>query len=156
MQARMIHDGGGQRTFALVFDSGDSVTDGLLEFARRENLSAASFTAIGAFDRVVLGYFRLSTREYDRIPLDEQVEVLALTGNVARTAEGPKVHAHVVVGRSDGSAHGGHLLEARVRPTLEVVLVESPAHLCRTIDEATGLPLLDLNRSQPPPRGGSS
>jgi predicted DNA-binding protein with PD1-like motif len=54
----------------------------------------------------------------------------------------PKIHAHVVVGRRDGTALGGHLLDARVRPTLEVVLVETPATLRRTIDKTTGLPLL--------------
>jgi uncharacterized protein len=147
MDTRLLHESAGQRTFALVFDTGDDVMTGLQAFARRERLQAASFTAIGAFDRVVLGYFRLETRDYDRIPLDEQVEVLALTGNVAHSDEGPKVHAHVVVGRADASAAGGHLLEARVRPTLEVTLVESPAHLCRTVDPSTGLPLLDLDRS---------
>lgn len=55
------------------------------------------------------------------------------------------MHAHVVVGKSDGSAHGGHLLEAYVRPTLEVVLVESPAHLRRRPDRDSGLALIDLN-----------
>lgn len=146
MHARLLSDHAGQRTFALVFDTGDEVMAGLLRFAGDERLTAASFTAIGAFERVVLGYFRLSTRNYERIPVDDQVEVLSLTGNVARTDDGPKVHAHVVIGRADASAQGGHLLEAHVRPTLEVVLVESPAHLCRTIDPTTGLPLLDLDR----------
>jgi uncharacterized protein len=146
MDARLLQEVSGTRTFALVFQTGDDVMDELQRFATHERLSAASFTAIGAFDRTVLGYFRIDRREYDRIPIDEQVEVLSLTGNVARTEEGPKIHAHVVVGRADGTAHGGHLLEARVRPTLEVVLVESPAHLCRTMDRETGLPLLDLGR----------
>jgi uncharacterized protein len=50
---------------------------------------------------------------------------------------------HVVIGKRDGSAHGGHLLEARVQPTLEVMIVESPATMQRTIDPATGLPLLE-------------
>lgn len=56
----------------------------------------------------------------------------------------PQLHAHVVVGKSDGSAHGGHLLSARVRPTLEVVLVESPAYLRRETDEETGLALIRI------------
>jgi predicted DNA-binding protein with PD1-like motif len=78
--------------------------------------------------------------------LEEQVEVLALTGNVALAKGQPKVHAHVVVGMRDGTAHGGHLIEATVRPTLEVVLVESAPHLRRSMDEATGLALIDLDQ----------
>src|SRR5919106_1187106 len=73
--------------------------------------------------------------------LREQVEVLSLLGNVAVHEGKPAVHAHVVVGKRDGTAHGGHLLEAHVRPTLEVIVVESPKHLYRERDDETGLPL---------------
>ena len=147
MNARLLSEIGGQRTFAVVFATGDDVMPGLLAFARKHRISAGSFTAIGAFERVTLGYFEMARRDYAHIEIGEQVEVLSLAGNVALTDEGPKVHAHVVVGKSDGTAHGGHLLGARVRPTLEVIVIESPAHLRRTSDPATGLPLLDLEKS---------
>ena len=52
--------------------------------------------------------------------------MLSLLDNLALDQGKPKVHAHVVLGKADGSAHGGHLLEAHVRPTLEVTLIESP------------------------------
>lgn len=80
-----------------------------------------------------------------KIPINEQVEVLSLVGDVALKGDEPKVHAHVVVGKRDGSAHGGHILEAHVWPTLEVMLVESPRHLHRRHDEESGLALIDLN-----------
>lgn len=147
MKTRLLSDIGGQRTFAVVFASGDDVMPGLRQFADEQQLSAASFTAIGAFEQVTLGYFDIARRDYRRIPLNEQVEVLTLAGNVALAPDGRKVHAHVVVGREDGTAHGGHLLEARVRPTLEVVVTESPSHLRRTSDAETGLALLDLDAS---------
>ena len=57
------------------------------------------------------------------------------------------MHAHVVLGRSNGSTLGGHIQEARVWPTLEVILSEEPAYLRRTIDETTGLALIDLEAS---------
>lgn len=143
MNARQLHEAGGQRTFVLVFTSGDEEVVGALQrFAREQQLSAAAFTAIGAFESSVLGYFDLDARDYHRIPVDEQVEVLALTGNVTSGDEGPVIHAHVVIGKRDGSAHGGHLLEARARPTLEITLVESPAHLRRRNDPVTGLALI--------------
>jgi hypothetical protein len=62
---------------------------------------------------------------------------------VALDGEEPKVHAHVVVGLSDGAARGGHLIAGRVWPTLEVVLVESPRHLRKRHDPETGLALID-------------
>jgi uncharacterized protein len=54
-----------------------------------------------------------------------------------------EVHAHVVVGSANASAHGGHLIEGHVRPTLEIVLTETPAHLRRRLDPQSGLALID-------------
>jgi uncharacterized protein len=145
MEAKQIHEENGQKTFALVFDTGDEVMAGLSGFAAENDLNAASITAIGAFSDATLGYFDMERKEYKQIPVDEQVEVLSLIGDIAPKENGePQVHAHVVLGRSDGTTKGGHLLEAHVRPTLEVILTESPEHLRRRTDEETGLPLIDL------------
>jgi predicted DNA-binding protein with PD1-like motif len=136
-------DASGPRTWALIFDKGDEPVTGLTAFAKAQMLGGAHFTAIGAFSEVTLGYFDRAARDYRKIPLREQVEVLSLIGDVALDKNEPKVHAHVVVGRADGEARGGHLLGARVWPTLEVVLVESPRHLRKRHDPETGLALID-------------
>lgn len=146
MKMRLLTDAHGSRTHVLVFDTNDDLMGDLQRWVRQHDVSAASFTGIGAFRKVTLGYFDLDRRDYHPIPLDEQVEVLALTGNVALADGEPKIHAHVVVGRRDGTAHGGHLLDAKVRPTLELVVVEASSALRRTLDKATGLPLLDLKQ----------
>src|SRR5688572_8311037 len=118
MNAKLIQDGA-EKTFAVVFAAGEEVVAGLLRFATDQKLSGAHLTGLGAFERVTLGFFDVARKDYSKIPIEEQVELLSLVGNVALDDHGqPKLHAHVVVGKSDGSAHGGHLLEAFVRPTL--------------------------------------
>ncbi len=144
MKSKLIHEHYGEKTFALIFDTGDEAMAGLVEFAKLNHLGASHFTAIGAFRDVTLGYFDWESKEYTRIPVSEQVEVLSLIGDVALKDGEPKVHAHVVAGRSDGSTRGGHLLEARVRPTLEVILTESPQHLRKQVDEESGLALIRI------------
>jgi predicted DNA-binding protein with PD1-like motif len=145
MKSKLLEEADSRRTFALVFDPGDEVATGLLDFAKQQRLKGSHLTAIGALQDVVLGYWDWNTKEYRRIGLREQVEVVSLVGNIALGPDGaPKIHAHVVVGKSDGTAHGGHLLEAHVRPTLEAIIVESPEYLQRSIDSKTGLPLLNL------------
>ena len=144
MKSKLIQDGQ-EKTFAVVFDAGEEVVAGLLQFANEHNLSAAHLTAIGAFERVTLGFFDLAKEDYKKIAIQEQVELLSLVGNIAADDNrNPKLHAHVVVGKSDGTAHGGHLLDAYVRPTLEVVIVEASQHLRRTMRGEFGLALLDL------------
>ncbi|MGE5638531.1 MAG: PPC domain-containing DNA-binding protein [Clostridia bacterium] len=135
-----------QRTYLLVFETGDEPMQMLAQFAMERNIGAASFTAIGAFSDAVLGYFDWERKDYLKNNIGEQVEVLSLVGDVALADGKPKAHAHVVLGRRDAAAIGGHLLEARVRPTLEVVLVESPAHLVRRHDAESGLALIALDR----------
>jgi predicted DNA-binding protein with PD1-like motif len=135
---------GDERTWAVVFDVGDEAAAGLDEFARAESLDAARFTAIGGFSRATLGYFDIATSQYQPIAVDEQVEVLSLLGDIARGDDGPKVHAHVVVGTATGDARGGHLLEGHVRPTLEVIVTESPGHLRRRFAPDFGIALIDL------------
>ena len=144
MLAKEIEKVDGRRTFAIVFDVGEEVADGLLAFVREHRIQGAYFTAIGALRDVTLGFWNGERKEYQRIPIHEQIEVLSLAGNVAMESAGdPTVHAHIVVGKADGTAHGGHLLQGRVRPTLEVILIETPGHLRRTFDPRTGLALLD-------------
>jgi uncharacterized protein len=133
-----------ERTFVVVFDKGEEVVEGLTTFAGREGLRASHLTAIGALSDVTLGYFDRSSRQYQKIPLGEQVEVLSLLGVVTLDGEKPKVHAHIVVGTREGIARGGHLLEGHVWPTLEVVVEESPRHLQRRTDPESGLALIDL------------
>ena len=143
MKSKLL-DQSESRTFVIVFEKGDEVVEQLLSFARDNDLRGSSFTAIGAFSDVTVAFFDRQTKDYLPIRIDEQVEVLSLLGNIALTDSGPKVHAHLVVGKSDGTAHGGHLLKAHVWPTLEVILTEWPTHLQRQIDEETRLPLLTL------------
>lgn len=144
MKAKLLEEHGG-KTYAVIFETGDEVKSGLLAFAKEHGLAGSHFTAIGAFHDVVLGYFNWQKKEYKRIPLREQVEVLSMVGDIALKENGePEVHAHVVLGKSDGTAVGGHLMEAHVRPTLEVIVVESPRHLRRQHDPESGLALIRL------------
>ena len=151
MQARLINRAGHQRTFVVVLDTGDEVMATLKRFVTQESLEAAQFTAIGAFRSAVLGYFDWETKKYQRIPVDEQVEVASFIGDLARGPDNkPSLHVHCVLGRRDGHALAGHLLEAHVRPTLEIVLTDSPVHLRKRHDPESGLALIDPSASKDP------
>ena len=145
MQSKLIHEHAGARTYALIFETGDEVKGVLSRFAEENRITGAQFTAIGAFSDVTVRYFDWEKKQYvDIPPIREQVEVLVMAGDVATKDDRPQVHAHVVVGKRDGTAHGGDLKEAHVRPTLEVILTESPADLRKRTDDKTGLALISL------------
>lgn len=133
------------KTFVLILETNDELAQTLKEFASEQKLASASFKAIGALSSARLGWLNWETKQYEpSVSLDEQVELLSLIGDVALKDGEPQVHAHAIVGRRDGTAHGGHLMQARVRPTCEVVLTESPAHLRKEFDPAAGIALIKL------------
>lgn len=139
---------GDTRTYVLVMDVGDEALTELERFARDADVDGAHFTAIGAFSKVTLGWFDLDRRDYRTNEVTDQCEVVSLSGDITRadpTSEERKVHGHVVVGLADGRAMGGHLLHGLVRPTLEVMVTETPAVLRRRHDPVTGLALIDLD-----------
>jgi uncharacterized protein len=135
-------------TYVVVCDPGDEVVSALTQFARDERLQAAQITAVGAFERATVGWFDRAARDYRRIPVDEQCELLSLIGDIAESQDGPALHVHAVLGLSDGTTRGGHLLEGRVFPTLEAVVTETPAQLRKVMCPDIGIALIDLNRSE--------
>ncbi len=143
MQHRLLHDSNGQKTYAVVLGTGEEVMASLQQFVAAQRILAAGVTGIGAFSDVELRYFDWEKKEYRRIPVREQVEVASLVGDVAEDPAGkPALHIHLVCGRWDGSAVAGHLGQAHVRPTLELIVTESPAHLRKVKDKESGLALI--------------
>jgi uncharacterized protein len=146
MQARLLHENAGQRTYAVVLETGDEVMQGLQQFVERERITTAQLSAIGALSDAVLAYFDWERKDYREIPVREQVEVAAMNGDVALSPSGePALHMHLVLGKRDGTALAGHLKRAHVRPTLEVIVTEQPAHLQKVHDPESGLALIRPN-----------
>ena len=143
MKSRLLA-GGAERTFILIIDPDEEAFDAITRFARAENVNAASVTAIGAFATATLAFFDLKTQDYQEIPVAEQSEVLSLLGDITLDENGvPNPHLHVVLGFADGSTRGGHFLKGVVRPTLEVVIRETPAELRRSYNREFGIALID-------------
>jgi hypothetical protein len=147
MQCKQVGGSDGpRRLWVAVLDPGEEVKPSLVRFAERENVKAASFVALGAFRRAVIAYFDWEKKVYNPIPIEQQVEVVTLAGDIVRNEkDAPDLHAHCVLGLPDGTTRGGHLLEGIVRPTLEVTITETPAHLVRRKRPELGLALIDIS-----------
>lgn len=149
MRAKLVAEGT-TVTYVVVLDQGEEAVSALTDWAASEGISAAQVTAVGAFERVVVGWFDRAAKDYRRITVGQQCEVLSLIGDIAigpggdGEAEHSQPHLHTVLGLSDGTTRGGHLLEGHVWPTLEVMVREAPAQLRKTLRPDIGLALIDL------------
>ena len=126
MHAKVVRRGA-ERTIGFLFEHGEEPLAELERYAQEQALDTSRFAATGALEEVHLGYFDRECRAYRKVAIAERVQVVALVGDIDADGERPRVRAHVVVERRDGSICGGRLLAARVCPQLELVLMESHA-----------------------------
>lgn len=146
MQSKLVSKPGETRVWIAVLEEGEEAKASLLKLAKQEKIADASFVALGAFARATVAYFDWPKKKYQDIPVDEQVEVISLLGDIIPDEKGePSLHAHTVLGRSDGSTRGGHLQEGHVRPTLEITVTETPAHLTRRKHPELGIALIEVD-----------
>jgi uncharacterized protein len=149
MKSKQVTYEPGAQVHVVILDTGEEALAALVQFANDTKILAASLTAIGAFEKAVVGWFDFASKSYRKIEVNEQCEVLSAIGDVAVGDDGKaSLHIHIVLGLSDGSTRGGHLLAGRVRPTLEAVLTEAPKALRRRKRADLGIALIDVAAGQ--------
>ena len=115
------------RSFHITFQKGDDPAAGLKEFAQKNNLTNAHFSAIGAFGKAVIGWSDRSKKAFKVVRINEQMEVVAFNGNITRNKEGePVVHAHCVVSvLSSEKVYAGHCVQEEISLTMQLYITDS-------------------------------
>lgn len=129
----------------------------LTNFCKEKLILGASLTGIGGANKCEIAYFSMETKQYSSKVFNEQLELLSITGNITIVNKQPFVHAHVVLGDKGMKTYGGHLKNAIVCPTAEIILTEfvdetvdgangigTKLKIERKKDEISGLNLMDL------------
>jgi predicted DNA-binding protein with PD1-like motif len=143
MKVQLLNPGEATKQYAVIFYQGDEAFSGLLEFAQKYHVTSGHFTAIGAVNGVTVGWFDPQRKMYKKIPIQGQHEVIGMSGDIALYQGKPVVHTHMLVGNSDGTTSGGHVLAAYVSPTLEVMVTVDPVTMQKRFDPETDLTLID-------------
>ena len=143
MKVQLLNPGEPTKQYAVIFYQGDEAFSGLLEFAQKYHVTSAHFTAIGAVNGATLGWFDPQRKMYKKIPITGQHEVIGMSGDIALYQGKPVVHTHMLVGNSDGTTQGGHVLAANVSPTLEVMVTVDPVTMQKRFDPDTDLTLIE-------------
>ena len=121
--------------------SGDKI---VLRLERGEEIVSSLKKLHGATDSAVIGVYAVNDKKYNAVTLTGDMEIAALTGNISVSEDGGEyVHAHVVLGRGE-TAHAGHLNEATVSATAEILVQLLDVEIGRTFDPVTGLNVFKL------------
>lgn len=143
IKVQLLSNGEQLKEYAVIFGEGDEAFSGMLAFAEQHHVTSAHFTAIGGLKRGTFGWFDTQRELFKKIPIDSYVGVLSMISDIAMYNGKPVVYAYMMVGTSDGSTRGGHLLEAIVWPTLEVMVTVDPIAMKKAFDTQTRLTLID-------------
>ncbi len=142
MKAKLISSHGNTKTYVLVFSPGDEVRSGLTEFARKYQVGAAHYTAVGDVVSGKVGFYDYQKKLFKVIPIDT-AEVVSFTGNITLYNKEPVAHTHASFSMSDGSVRGGHLLELVVGPTLEVFVIVEPSTINKKLNPVYNATVID-------------
>lgn len=131
-------------SWIIVLEKSDKIIDKLTEFVRKENIKSGYFSGIGAVNNAELAHFSCSHKEYSSKLLTESLEIVSLSGNVAYKDNDIVIHAHAALGTKDMVLYGGHLKEAEVSATCEIIFNEFNIKINRKHNKDIGLNLMDL------------
>ena len=130
--------------YCIKLEKGDKIIENLTEMCNKEGIKFGFISGIGAVGDVTLGIYDLSTKKYSDKRIKKPLEVLSLSGNVTQVEGKRFVHAHVVLSDEEMQAFGGHLKEAVVSVTAEIILRKVDGEIKRKKDAETGLNLWDV------------
>ena len=130
-------------------DKGDEVLSSLVKICEQKQITAAQIQGIGGCEKAVVGVFDLEKKDYNREEVNALLEMLSLDGNVTLYEGKPFIHAHASFAyKADNGSTAvlcGHLLEAVIGLTGEIVITPADGRITRRYDEALGIRVWDFS-----------
>lgn len=129
----------------LRLEKGEDVVSSLRKFALDYDMAFFQISAIGAVENVNLSYYNVKTKKYQDKIFPNKYELTSLSGNLSCLNGQPSVHLHCTLSDDKFEVIGGHLNEARVSLTVEIIAEKLTNDIIdRKYDDETGLNLLDV------------
>ena len=125
--------------FFVSLQTGDLINESIRKIAVEENISNAWINGIGAIDNVEVGYMDVENKKYQKRNFDEHYELLSLMGNITYRDGVPFVHTHVTFSDTEYNVFGGHLFDAKITATGEIVLSLADSKIDREYNENIGI-----------------
>ena len=131
-------------TYVVRLNRGEEVIEELKKLCKEEDIKLAEITGLGASNLVEIGVFNPGTKEYNTKVFEGMFEITSLVGNATRKDGEVYLHIHINFGDENGAVLGGHLVQAKISATSEIIIREIPGEVGRALSEEIGLNLLSF------------
>lgn len=128
--------------YVIRLEKGEEIVTKVKELCEKEDVKLASLSGIGAVNKVTAGLFRTKEKKYVSKTYEEDMEIVSLGGNVSCMNGETYLHFHISVANEAGEVRGGHLTEAFISATGELVLTRIEGTVDREYSDEIGLNLL--------------
>ena len=123
-------------------DPGEEILEQVKAVSLREGIRLATVQGLGAVNEITVGVFDTASKEYHANHFHGSYEIVSLTGTISTLDGAYYCHLHMSAGDDRGHVVGGHLNEARVSATAELVITILPGTVDRAFSPEIGLNLL--------------
>ena len=128
----------GEKIF-ISLQTGDLINKSLTEISVKENISNAWINGIGAIDSVEVGYMDVVNKKYQKRNFNDNYELISLIGNITIKDGVPFVHTHITFSDTEYKVFGGHLFDAKITATGEIILTVADSKIDRQFNENVGI-----------------
>lgn len=128
-------------TIVARIDRGEEILAKIKEVALAENIKLAHVSALGATNDFTVGVYKVDEKKYYKNHFVGDFEIVSLTGTINTMNHEFYTHIHMSAGNDSGEVFGGHLNEAVVSATCEMVITIIDGEVDRFLDVETGLNL---------------
>ena len=122
-------------------DPGEEILEQVKAVSLRENIQLATVQGLGAVNEITVGVFDTAAKEYHANHFQGSYEIVSLTGTISTMNGEYYCHLHLSAGAAQGHVVGGHLNEARISATAELVITILPGTVDRAFSPEVGLNL---------------
>ena len=133
------------KTIVMRIDKGEEVLTQLKAMALKEDIKLASVRALGATNDFTVGVFKTDEKKYYANHFTGDFEIVSLTGTISTMNGEYYAHLHMSAGDEQGRVFGGHLNEAIVSATCEMVVEVMDGQVDRAFSEEVGLNLFKFD-----------
>jgi len=130
--------------YFLRLEIGEEVLAALTEFCKAQDIRLGQVNAIGAVSHAVTGLYNVAEQKYYSTRIEGPLEIVSLMGSISRKDGEVYIHTHASFSDLACSVRGGHLTEAVVSATCEMVVTAYEGEVGRRVCEKTGLNIFDL------------
>ncbi len=133
-----------ENKYIVRIDAGEEIITSLKQICQKFEIKLGKVSGIGATNNVTVGLFEPDKKKYYSTKLEEDFEILAITGNITTMNDEVYLHCHISLANKQHKSFGGHLNEAIVSATCEIIIEHYDGVVERVFDEKSKLNLLEL------------